>query len=159
MSTSDRVPSGYIAHLWEHPQLVVAVFESQVYTPEGGRLYAESGIVDQIMESLEQAEGHLLTRRFATERGGVLLQYWRSFDDLERYSRTMPHTAWWRWLVKHRGQGIGFHHEIYQARTAEAIYLPGTPPVGPATFCEVEDVFGADGRSAERQRRFADAAG
>ena len=93
-----------------------------------------------------------------TPTGGTLLQYWRSFEDLERFARTMPHTAWWKWLVDNAGDGVGFHHEIYQARTAEAIFSAGAIPVGPGTFCDLEPADGARGRSVERQRLFLAAA-
>ena len=62
-------------------------------------------------------------------------------------------------LTDHRGQGFSFYHEIYQCKTAEAIFEVGSLPVGPATFCETSAVTGGEGRSQERQRRFADAAG
>jgi hypothetical protein len=86
-----------------------------------------------------------------------MLQYWRSYDDLDRWARTMPHTRWWRWLVEHRHLGMGFYHEIYQVKTAEAIYDPGTPPIGPAAFCSQVPAQGGEGRSKDRQQRFATA--
>jgi len=61
-------------------------------------------------------------------------------------------------LMDNRGKGIGFYHEIYQCKTAEAVFEVGTSPVGPATFCATSAVTGGEGRSQERQRRFQDAA-
>jgi hypothetical protein len=66
----------------------------------------------------------------------------------------MPHTAWWKWLNQNRGKGFGFYHEIYQCRTAEAIFEAGTLPLGPALFCTTSTVAGSEGRSQERQRQF-----
>lgn len=149
-----------VARLWEHPQLTVAIFEVQMTSAEGGRLYEESGITAELLASLESADGLLCTRVFSTERGRMLLQYWETWEHLHRFSRAMPHMRWWKWLIQHQGEGVGFHHEVYQARTAEAIFSPGTPPVGPGTFCGLDEVVGkdGDGRSTERQRRFAAAA-
>jgi hypothetical protein len=70
----------------------------------------------------------------------------------------MPHGRWWKWLLHHVDRGLGFYHEIYQAKTAEAVYETGTHPVGPALFCSVIPVTGGEGRSKERLRRFAEAA-
>ena len=109
-------------------------------------------------ESLAQAEGLLGVRSFQEGNTGSQLQYWRSPEDLNRFAHQMPHMAWWKWLNTHRGQGFGFYHEVYQCKTAEAIFEMGTLPVGPATFCETSPVTSGEGRSVERQRRFAEAA-
>lgn len=151
--------SAYIAHLWEYPHLTVAIFGMQAHTPEGYAMYEAAGIPQQMEEALAHAEGLLCVRSFPEGNGGLQLQYWRSHEDLARFARQMPHTVWWKWLTDHRGQGFSFYHEIYQCKTAEAIFQVGSLPVGPATFCETSAVTGGEGRSQERQRRFADAAG
>lgn len=151
--------STYISHLWEYPELTVAIFGLQVQRQEMYAAYEEQNIPAQIEQSLAQAEGFLGMRSFQEGNGGVMLQYWRSNEDLARYSRQIPHTVWWKWLVDNRGKGLGFYHEIYQCKTAEAIYEEGTLPVGPATFCTNTAVEAGEGRSKERQRRFAEAAG
>ena len=150
--------SAYIAHLWDHPQLTIAIFGLQAHTPEGYALYEAAGIPAQIEEALAQAEGLLCVRSFAEGNGGLTLQYWRSPADLARFARQMPHTAWWKWLSTYRGQGFSFYHELYQCKTAEAIFEIGSLPVGPATFCETSAVTGGEGRSQERQRRFLEVA-
>ena len=86
------------------------------------------------------------------------MQYWRSYEDLDRYARAMPHGRWWKWLFDHAGSGVGFYHEIYEVKTAEAVYEPGTIPAGPARFSTPISVARGEGRSRERQRRFRDAA-
>lgn len=146
----------YIAALWEHPSLCVALFGIQFENEEAVRLYDEAGIEPEIDEALAAAhvDGLLLTRAFEEGKGGVMLQYWRSYADLDRWARALPHTRWWRWLVEHRSLGMGFYHEIYQVKTAEAIYDPGTSPVGPALFCSQLAVQGGEGRSRDRQQRF-----
>ncbi|HEY7093679.1 MAG TPA: DUF4188 domain-containing protein [Ktedonobacterales bacterium] len=150
--------STYIAHLWEYPQLTIAIFGIQAHTPEAYGMYDASGIPQQMDASLAKAEGLLGVRFFAEGDGGLQLQYWRSHEDLVRFARTMPHTAWWKWLNHNRGKGFSFYHEIYQCRTAEAIFEAGTLPVGPALFCATSAVAAGEGRSQERQRRFLEAA-
>ena len=153
-STDDR----YIAHLWEYPQLTIAIFGIQAHTPEGYAVYETSGIPQQMEASLGNAEGLLGVRIFAEGNGGLQLQYWRSHEDLARFARTMPHTSWWKWLRHNQGKGFGFYHEIYQCRTAEAIFEAGTAPVGPGIFCTTSAVTGGEGRSQERQQQFLETA-
>jgi hypothetical protein len=150
--------SAYVAALWEHPRLCLALFGVQFFSEEGQRLYEAAGINQEMFAALEAArdEGLLLTRPMTTPEGPVLVQYWRSYDDLDRWSRKQPHSLWWRWLMENSGRGVGFYHEIYQAKTAEAIYEEGTRPVGPALFCSTPAVEGGKGHSRERQRRFAE---
>ena len=159
-ATSPNVPtdSSYIPHLWEYPELTVAIFGIQAPTPEGYAMYEAANIPSQMEAAMADAEGLLCVRFFQEGNGGMQLQYWRSHEDLARFARQMPHTAWWKWLNDHKGQGIGFYHEIYQCKTAEAIFETGTSPVGPATFCTTSAVAGGEGRSQERQRRFSESA-
>ena len=69
--------------------------------------------------------GHEL---FVYWRGPVLLQYWRSFEDLERFARNPddPHLpAWRRFNQTIGGDGsVGIFHETYVVERAnyEAIY-------------------------------------
>lgn len=150
----------YIAKVWEHPRLCVALFGVQFHTPEGQHRYGEANIQSELFTALEQAahDGLLLHNRLMmTDEGPVLMQYWRSYDDIERWARAIPHTRWWKWLLDNAGPDISFYHEIYQPRTAEAIYEAGCKPVGPALFCGTAHVHGGEGRSKERQQRFIEA--
>lgn len=150
--------SAYIAKLWEQPTLCIGLFGVQFHTAEGQRLYEASGIGDELMAALTAGpDGLLQARQMMSPEGPLIMVYWRSYDDLDRWARMQPHARWWRWLVEHTGQGVMFYHEIYQARTAEAVYEPGTRPVGPALFCGTVEVPIGEGRSRERQRRFAEA--
>jgi hypothetical protein len=121
-------------------------------------MYEAAGIPQEMEAALAHADGLLCVRLFPEGNGGLQLQYWRSHDDLARFARQMPHMAWWKWLNKHRGQGFSFYHEIYQCKTAEAIYEMGSLPVGPAMFCQTSAITSGEGRSQERQRRFAEQA-
>jgi heme-degrading monooxygenase HmoA len=147
-----------IARLWEHPQLCIAIFGLQLHDDEARIAYAASGVQEEMIAALEGAHEHgLLHNRLLTSaEGPILMQYWRSHEDLHRWSRQQPHARWWQWVHQHATAGLGFYHEVYQTRTAEAIYLTGCLPVGPAAFCTLEPAR-ADGASEERQRRFAQA--
>jgi hypothetical protein len=154
-------PAGgaYIAALWEHPNLCLAFFGVQFLTDEGRRLYQESGIEPEMWQALEAAHaaGLLLNRPLMSPEGPLLMQYWESYDALDRWARQQPHSRWWRWLLEHDGR-VGFYHEIYQAKAAEAIYERGTRPVGPAVFSTLQSVKAGEGHSRARQQRFLDSA-
>jgi hypothetical protein len=144
--------------MWEHPELCVAMFGVQFLTPAGQQRYDAAGIPEQMMQSLQAAQDAgllLLNRPAMTPEGPILIQYWRSYADLDSWARTQPHSSWWRWLLENAGDELGFYHEIYQARTAEAIYEHGTRPVGPALFCSTEEVPAGAGQSRARQAQFA----
>jgi hypothetical protein len=138
----------------------LAIFGVQFHTPEGQRRYEASGITEEMMPALEVApdEGLLLNRIVTSEEGPLLLQYWRSYEDLDAWARKLPHMRWWRWLVENAGPDVSFYHEIYQARSAEAIYERSCKPVGPALFTTTSTVSPGEGQSRQRQARFADAA-
>ena len=149
-----------IAHLWEHPDLCVAIFGVQFHTPEGQQLYGASGIPEEMGSALEAAKsvGFLHQEMLMAEGSGVLLQYWRSYDELDRWARTLPHMAWWRWLLENAGDDLSFYHEIYQVKTAEAIYERGCRLVGAARIATTSAVAPGEGQSRQRQERFAAAA-
>jgi hypothetical protein len=158
---STGYEGAYIALLWEHPHLCLALFGVQFLTPEGLRRYEASGISEEMLPALGTAQeaGVLLQNRILpTEDGRVLLQYWRSYEDLEGWARRLPHMRWWRWLLENAGPDLSFYHEIYQVRTAEAIYERGCRPVGPALFTTTSAVTPGEGGSRDRQARFAEAA-
>ena len=148
-----------IAALWEYSNLCIALFGAQYFSEEGRRLYAEAGIDEEMVIALGAAgaDGLLHTRELMSKEGQLLMQYWRSYDDLDKWARKLPHTRWWQWLRQNHDEGVGFYHEVYIARTAEAIYTGGMTPVGPAAFCSTEPAQGEDGRSKDRQRKFAQA--
>lgn len=146
----------YMANLWEVPELTIAIFGIQVQSEEAGRMYAESGIEEELHASLAQEPGVLCMRRFVEGSGGIQLLYWRSHRELADYSKRMPHMKWWKWLVEHDGQGLSFYHEIYQCKTAEAVFTGRTEPVGPGTFCATSPMELGSNRSQQRQDRFAE---
>jgi hypothetical protein len=151
---SNSPPSSQAARLWEHPQLCIALFGIQLRTDAARSRYHASGIDTEMMQALEVAHEHglLHSRPLMSEAGPVIMQYWRSHDDLHRWSRQQPHARWWQWLHQNTDADLGVYHEIYQARTAEAIFFH-CQPIGPAAFCTLEAAT-HDGRSSERQTQF-----
>ena len=66
----------------------------------------------------------------------AIVQYWRSFDHLERYARSRDHLHWPAWVefnrrMKNSRGDVGIWHETYliPAGQYEAIYS-GMPPYG-----------------------------
>lgn len=76
-------------------------------------------------------KGFLGGETFLSWRGIAMLQYWRSFDDLERFARDDPHLAAWRRFNRAIGAdgSVGIWHETYlvQPGQYEAVY--GNMPV------------------------------
>lgn len=82
--------------------------------------------------------------------GGLLIvQYWRSFEQLEAYARSHDHLHWPAWvafnkrMAKSRGD-VGIWHETYLVRAGEyeAIYS-GMPRYG---LGKIGNLFPASGR-------------
>ena len=159
-ANASSVPTdhSYVANLWEYPELTIAMFGIQVSKPEAGEAYYSAGIDQEVRQAMAAEPGMLCMREFQEGNGGVLLQYWRSHKELADFSRRMPHMAWWKWLVQHEGNGLSFYHEIYQCKTAEAIFETGMPATGPGTFCSTSPVEMGSARSQQRQQRFQEAA-
>lgn len=68
--------------------------------------------------------------------GGTIVQYWRSFDHLERYARDRNGLHWPAWVefnrrMKDTRGDVGIWHETYKVRAGEyeAVYS-GMPPRG-----------------------------
>ena len=87
--------------------------------------------------------------------GPSMVQYWRSFDDLERYARApdAEHLPVWREFNRRiRGSGdVGIWHETYRVRAGEyeAIYA-NMPPVGLGEVGELVPVGSTTGTAAQR---------
>jgi hypothetical protein len=69
-------------------------------------------------------------------------QYWRDFDSLESWARSLPHQDWWKSFLRDTG-GTGFWHEAYFMRGGmEAIYDTMPKQRGFAAFAPVEPARG-----------------
>jgi hypothetical protein len=68
-------------------------------------------------------------------------QYWRDLPSLETFTRTAPHSGWWRDFARGAG-GSGLWHETYR-RTGgiEGLYID-MPPLGLAAFAQPRDAAG-----------------
>ena len=100
-------------------------------------------------------KGFLGGEFFFYGRGPAVLQYWRSFDDLERFARDPddPHMpAWQRFNREARSSGaVGIWHETYLVEPGayEAIYA-NMPEFGLAKATEWVPAIG--GRETARRR-------
>lgn len=82
-----------------------------------------------------RAAGFLGGQAFFFRPGLGIVQYWRSFDDLERFARSKkhPHLKGWRWYNKAIGASgqVGLFHEVFLIKPGgqEAVY-DNMPPFG-----------------------------
>ncbi|HYM11214.1 MAG TPA: phenylacetaldoxime dehydratase family protein [Bryobacterales bacterium] len=69
-------------------------------------------------------------------------QYWRDFESLEAWARSLPHQQWWQQFLRDSG-GTGFWHETYFLRGGiEAIYDDIPAPVGLLQFAPARPARG-----------------
>ena len=87
----------------------------------------------------------------------VIVQYWRSFDQLEAYARTQDREHWPAWVafnkrVRNSRGDVGIWHETYQIRAGEyeTVYS-GMPPFG---LGNVGTLVPASGRRDAARGRF-----
>jgi hypothetical protein len=81
-------------------------------------------------------------------------QYWRDFESLERWARSLPHQGWWQGFLRDTG-GTGFWHEAYFMRGGmEAVYDDLAAPLGFSAFADTVPAKGAM-FSARRRARIA----
>lgn len=79
-------------------------------------------------------------------------QYWRDFDSLETWARSLPHQHWWQSFLRDTG-GTGFWHEAYSMRGGmEAVYVDIPAPLGFTTFAKVEPAHGSMFSARQRLR-------
>lgn len=108
-------------------------------------------------EAIAAGAGLFHSERFAFgPRHFGVLQYWRSFDDLEQWSHRPPHSEWWREAVERmrRKGDFGIYHEVFVVPRAaiESIYL-NCEPVGLAAFGVLGEPVGPMTTSRDRLGR------
>jgi hypothetical protein len=82
-------------------------------------------------------------------------QYWRDFDSLERWARSLPHQEWWQRFLRDRA-GTGFWHETYsRSGQIESVFID-MPPLGLSKFATPVPARGSL-FSARRRLGFAQA--
>ena len=113
--------------------------------------------VDRAAEEAKRSGAGLLHSEqflFSFRHFGVL-QYWRSFDELEAWSRgTSPHAGWWKQAVE-RGRTKGdfaLYHETFLVprENIETIYVDCPFPAGLLAFGDRAEATG--GLTASRDR-------
>jgi Domain of unknown function (DUF4188) len=79
-------------------------------------------------------------------------QYWRDFQSLESWARSLPHRQWWSDFVRDPG-GTGFWHETYfRSGGMEAIYDAMPAPLGLLQFAPSQPARGAMFSARNRAR-------
>jgi hypothetical protein len=107
-------------------------------------------------------KGFLGAEYFLYSRGPAIVQYWRSFEDLERFAKDPndPHLPAWQRFNREAKQsgGVGIWHETYLVGPGayEAIYS-NMPPFGLAKATEMVPAVGA--RESARRRLMREEAG
>jgi hypothetical protein len=127
------------------PELVVIYLGMRVNELRGLKTLLSFG--PKITKSVaEQPEGLLLHENiiFSVLPPHLgMRQYWRDFESLERWARSLPHKEWWAIFVRDTG-GTGFWHELYFMRGGmEAVYLDVVDPSGFLNFAPAEPARGA----------------
>ena len=122
-----------------HPNLVVIYLGMQVRGLRGLATVIKLG--PQISRSVaEQPDGLLRHEQMFFSLWPLhvgMRQYWRDFESLEAWARSLPHQQWWKDFLRDPA-GTGFWHETYFMRgSMEAIYINladriGLQHVGPA---------------------------
>jgi hypothetical protein len=116
-----------------------------------------SAIAANAGEAIATGAGLLNSQSFAIaiNHFGVL-QYWRSFDELEAWSRRAPHSEWWRSAVERMRtrQDLGVYHETFLVKAVEieSIYLD-CRPTGLAAFGSLGEPVGPMTTSRGRLKR------
>ncbi len=105
-------------------------------------------------EAIAQGAGLLLSERFWIAPGHFgVLQYWRTFEEMETWTRRPPHSDWWAEAVARMRTraDFGIYHETFLVPRdrIESIYL-NCQPTGLAAFGTTGEAVGADTNSRGR---------
>ena len=127
--------------LSSYPDLVVIYLGMRVNSPRGVQTLISFG--PKIRQSVQaQPDGllvheNLLFSLIPPHAG--MRQYWRDFDSLERWARSLPHQRWWQQFLRDRGElgQAGPRHvdvDRLDLAAAEVGLVPkaGAAPVTPA---------------------------
>lgn len=140
--------------LSKFPNLVVIYLGMRVNTLTGIKTLL--GLGPQISKAVDnQPDGLLLHENlifslFPAHLG--MRQYWRDFESMETWARSLPHKQWWEKFLRDSG-GTGFWHETYFMRGGmEGIYDDMSVPVGFMHFAPVQPARGLMFSARERLR-------
>ena len=139
-----RTPNRVTVDLSSYPDLVMIYLGMRVNAVKGLPTLRSFGA--KIRKSVEaQPDGlllheNLLFSLFPPHAG--MRQYWRDFDSLERWARSLPHLEWWQGFLRDRG-GTGFWHETYfRGGQIESVYID-MPRIGLSKFAPVTPARGS----------------
>jgi Domain of unknown function (DUF4188) len=131
-------PSRQTADLSSYPDLIVIYLGMRVNVITGIKTLL--GMGPRIEESVSAKPDGLLLHEnllfslFPPHLG--MRQYWRDFESLERWSRSEPHSIWWKNFLRDSG-GTGFWHELYSVRSGfESMYVAVEKPIGFLRFAK-----------------------
>jgi hypothetical protein len=127
-----------------YPDLVVIYLGMRVEEPRG--IETLKTLRPQIDAAVaEGPDGLLLHERltYGDDPPHVgMRQYWRDFDSLTAWSRTLPHKQWWTDYLRDRG-GTSFWHETYLRRGGfESIYVDVGDGIGMGRFAPTRHATG-----------------
>jgi Monooxygenase af470-like len=137
-------PDRTTVDLSEYPDLVVIYLGMKVTSLRGVKTLISFG--SKISESVDAKPDGLLLHEnmlfsLVPPHAGMR-QYWRDFESLERWARSLPHKEWWQAFLRDRG-GTGFWHETYPRRgEMESIYID-MPPTGMTRFAPLKQARGS----------------
>jgi len=131
--------------LSQFPDLVVIYLGMRVNTFKGLWRFLRLG--PQIAKSVAgRPDGLLLHENlffslFPLHAG--MRQYWRDFESMETWARSLPHQSWWTEFLRDSG-GTGFWHETYFMRGGmEAVYDDMKIAPGLARFAPMQPARGS----------------
>jgi Monooxygenase af470-like len=130
--------------LSSHPNLVVIYLGMQAHSLRGWKTVFQFG--PRIKGAVEQKpDGLLLHENFLFSLFPLhvgMRQYWRDFESLETWARSIPHQDWWHRFLRDSA-GTGFWHETYfMGGGMEAIYDDLVQPVGLLRFAPQSPAHG-----------------
>jgi hypothetical protein len=141
------------------PDLVVIYLGLRVQSLRG--LFYSFKLGPQIQASVDSKPDGLLLHEqlffslFPPHLG--MRQYWRDFESLEKWVRTMPHQGWWMSFLKDP-KGTGFWHETYFLRGGmESIFDNMNSPVGFLKFAPHKQAIGPSFSARKRAGREGEA--
>jgi hypothetical protein len=107
-----------------YPDLVVIYLGMRVRNLKGILTLMRTG--KRIREAVDAKPDGLLLHETVTYSllppNVGMRQYWRDFDSMEKWSRSLPRQGWWKEFLRDT-EGTGFWHEAYFMRGGmEAVY-------------------------------------
>jgi Domain of unknown function (DUF4188) len=139
-----QTPERTTVDLAPYPHLVVIYLGMRVQSARGLKTLISFG--PKIRAAVEARPDGLLLHEnllysLVPPHAGMR-QYWRDFDSLERWARSLPHKEWWQGFLRDRG-GTGFWHETYfRDGGMESVYID-MAPMGFTKFAPIEPARGS----------------